>query len=455
LYELVYLKKIPSKASIEMKIGSTFHKFAQDFFENLDYRKLGGLKTVEAHEYFLTFIDDMPPLVKPLCENFIGFELGRLVMLRKSFSDPMHYFKPIVTEFEYEAKNVVPGVNGFGHIDRIDYSTKDTLVVVEYKTSKRMDVPTLKRELTWYVLSVEKTNIFDTPITHIACYNPRINQHFVARVTTKLRQVVKRRVLQLARAHRLNLFPRRESMLCRWCSALPVCLEEEGFGGDWGIVLEPTNLKVMTAEKGLAWYHFTVKGKPTHASRPERGINAINKATKLMLSLLDYNREIGEKSHPLCGRSLCSITMINAGTKENVIPESCWLAIDRRIVPGETIQRVDEEIDSIIRRLRDEDSEFECEWNRVMLYESAEIPVDHEIAKTIRIKTKEITGSFPEIGGTIGSTDQRNFINDAGIPAISWGSGYGKSHEQDEYVEIKQVVDCAKILVATIFELLK
>jgi succinyl-diaminopimelate desuccinylase len=230
---------------------------------------------------------------------------------------------------------------------------------------------------------------------------------------------------------------------------------EEGFGGDWGIVLEPTNLKVMTAEKGLAWYHFTVKGKPTHASRPERGVNAINKATKLMLSLLDYNREIREKSHPLCGRSLCSITMINAGTKENVIPESCWLAIDRRIVPGETIQQVDEEIDSIIRRLRDEDSEFECEWNRVMLYESAEIPVDHEIAKTIRIKTKEITGSFPEIGGTIGSTDQRNFINDAGIPAVSWGPGYGKSHEQDEYVEIKQVVDCAKILVATIFELLK
>ena len=80
--------------------------------------------------------------------------------------------------------------------------------------------------------------------------------------------------------------------------------------------------------------------------------------------------------------------------------------------------------------------------------------MDHEIAEVVRKNTKEITGVYPEPAGTTGSTDQRNFINDAGIPAISWGPGYGKSHEWDEYVEISQVVNCAKILVLTIFDLL-
>ncbi len=232
------------------------------------------------------------------------------------------------------------------------------------------------------------------------------------------------------------------------------CLLEEGYTGDWGIVLEPTDLKVMTAEKGLAWYHFTIQGKPTHASVPDQGVNAVEKALKLMEALKRYDREIRSRRHPLCGTALCSITMIRGGVKENIIPESCWLAVDRRIVPGEDPEEVDREIGEIVERLRDEDSEFRCEWRRVRLYEAAEIPPDHEIAEVVRRNTAKVTGVYHKPAGTRGSTDQRNFINDAGIPAITWGPGWGKAHEVDEYVEIRQLVDCAKILVHTILDLL-
>lgn len=232
-------------------------------------------------------------------------------------------------------------------------------------------------------------------------------------------------------------------------------LLDEGFGGDWGIVLEPTDLKVMTAEKGLAWYHFNVKGKPTHGSRPHQGINAIYNAAKLISAMQEYHEEIGKRTHPLCGKDVCSVTMIKGGTKENIIPESCWLALDRRIIPGETVEQVDSEIKAIIKRLTEKDPEFKCDFERVMLYESAEIPVDHKLAEVVRKNVKEVTGVVPAPAGILASTDQRNFINDAGIPAISWGPGWGKSHELDEYVEISQVVDCAKVLLLTIFDLLK
>jgi succinyl-diaminopimelate desuccinylase len=231
-------------------------------------------------------------------------------------------------------------------------------------------------------------------------------------------------------------------------------LLEEGYTGDWGIVLEPTDLKVMTAEKGLAWYHFTFHGKPTHASVPEQGVNAIEKALKLMEALKRYDEELRAREHPLCGRALCSITMIKGGVKENIIPESCWLAIDRRMIPGEDPEEVDREIEAIVERLRGEDPDFRCDWRRVMLYEAAEIPVDHELAEVVRRHTAEVTGVYPEPAGTRGSTDQRNFINDAGIPAITWGPGWGKAHEVDEYVKIKQLVDCTKILILTILDLI-
>jgi succinyl-diaminopimelate desuccinylase len=232
-------------------------------------------------------------------------------------------------------------------------------------------------------------------------------------------------------------------------------LLEMGYGGDWGIVLEPTALRVITAEKGLAWYHFEVKGKPTHASRPERGINAIEKSLKLISAIQEYNDYIEERTHPLCGKDLCSVTMIKAGTKENIIPEHCWLAIDRRIIPGESVEQVDGEIMALVQRLSKEDTDFKCEWKRVKVYESAEIPVDHKIAEVVRKNVKKITGVTLEPAGTTGSTDQRNFINDAGIPAITWGPGWGKSHEFDEYIEISQVIDSIRILVLTILELLK
>ena len=230
---------------------------------------------------------------------------------------------------------------------------------------------------------------------------------------------------------------------------------EAGYGGDWGIVLEPSDLRVMTAQKGLAWYHFNLKGRPTHASRPHQGINAIDKAVKLISAIQRYHEEIGRRTHPLCGTAVCSVTMIRAGTKENVIPESCWLALDRRMIPGETAGQVDDEIEGITRRLGEEDPDFNCDLKRVMVYESAEIPVDHEIAEVVRRNTKEITGVYPPPSGTVASTDQRNFINDAGIPAITWGPGWGKSHELDEFVEISQVMDCVRILALTILDLLK
>jgi len=79
----------------------------------------------------------------------------------------------------------------------------------------------------------------------------------------------------------------------------------------------------------------------------------------------------------------------------------------------------------------------------------------HACAEIVRKNVKQVTGVTLAPAGLLASTDQRNFINDARIPAISWGPGWGKSHELDEYVEISQVVVCVKILVLTILDLLQ
>lgn len=50
----------------------------------------------------------------------------------------------------------------------------------------------------------------------------------------------------------------------------------EDLDADYDIVLEPTELEVETAGKGLAWYVATISGDAAHASRPHLGNNAVD-----------------------------------------------------------------------------------------------------------------------------------------------------------------------------------
>jgi len=228
IYELIFLRGIPLTVGIEAKRGRHFHKFAYDFFDRLDVTQLKRLQnTRSVKKFFLTYLSKVPKLVEPLCRNFLLFEANRYVKLTRWYENPLQFFLPLAREFPFKVKGVVPGIVGVGTIDRIDRTSKDTLVLIEYKTSRLLDPLKVKRELGFYAICVEKT--FELPISHIACYNPRIPKYFVFPLTKKLKHVVRRRILQFVKAHELGFFPRHESLLCRWCPALNFCLENKEF----------------------------------------------------------------------------------------------------------------------------------------------------------------------------------------------------------------------------------
>lgn len=232
-------------------------------------------------------------------------------------------------------------------------------------------------------------------------------------------------------------------------------LLNRGLRGDYGIVLEPTGLRVATAEKGLAWFRVTLQGRPVHGSIAEQGINAIDKAMKFANEIAKYNDEISRRMHPLVGNAKCSITMINGGTKENVIPESCRIVLDRRINPDESVDAVENEIRSILDRLASEDSDFKYGLKRTMVYESAEVPTNSFLAQVVRRHATKVAGIPQEPYGTPFSTDVRNFINDANVETITFGPGQpNQPHTVNENIEIDEVVECIQILLLTAHELL-
>lgn len=232
-------------------------------------------------------------------------------------------------------------------------------------------------------------------------------------------------------------------------------LEAAGYTDGFGVVLEPTDLRVAVAEKGLAWFLVTLMGRPVHCSVAELGINPIDKFLAFGQRIREYDQEIRGRVHPKCGPAKCTMTMLSAGTKENVVPESLSVSLDRRMNPEETGQGVQDEIEKILKELAISDPDFSFTIHRTRLYESAEIdPRLPQVGLFCR-EVEEVTGKKAEIWGTPYSTDVRNLINDAGIPAVTFGPGeINQPHTFNESIAVDDLVNAVRVLLGVVAELL-
>lgn len=95
---------------------------------------------------------------------------------------------------------------------------------------------------------------------------------------------------------------------------------------DVAIVGEPTGMQPAIAEKGLMVLDVIAHGKSGHAARNE-GVNAIYEALDDMRWIRDYRFE---KVSPLLGPVKMTLTVVNAGTQHNVVPDTCTMLVDIR-----------------------------------------------------------------------------------------------------------------------------
>ena len=114
---------------------------------------------------------------------------------------------------------------------------------------------------------------------------------------------------------------------------------------DFGIVGEPTSLDLAVAEKGLMVLDCVVKGRAGHAAR-EEGENAIYKAMPDMEWFKNY--EFSKESETL-GKMKMSLTVIEAGSQHNVVPDECRFTVDVRVTDSYTLEEALEIIEANIQ----------------------------------------------------------------------------------------------------------
>ena len=232
-------------------------------------------------------------------------------------------------------------------------------------------------------------------------------------------------------------------------------LVEKGYTGDYGVVLEPTSMVSYTSTKGLAWYRITVSGEPSHAAYPDQGENAILSALPVIEALQEYDERVRERDHPLCGREYASITQLDAGTKENVVPESTAVTVDRRFSPDRSIEDVDAEIEELLAEVAPE-HDLDVEWERTRLYESAETDADNVAAETFREHSGAVADVTTEPAGADWSCDFRNLVNEGDMThSIVWGPGdVSQAGTFDEHVDLDEAETGLEVLTSAVDDLL-
>jgi acetylornithine deacetylase/succinyl-diaminopimelate desuccinylase-like protein len=110
----------------------------------------------------------------------------------------------------------------------------------------------------------------------------------------------------------------------------------QGLELDQLAVAEPTLCGPVIGHKGGVRLEFEVLGEPAHSSQPHLGKNAITAAARLALALDEEHQRLQQvpPTTPL-GAPTLTVTIVRGGTGTNVVPATCVLTVDRRMVPGE------------------------------------------------------------------------------------------------------------------------
>jgi acetylornithine deacetylase len=220
---------------------------------------------------------------------------------------------------------------------------------------------------------------------------------------------------------------------------------------DAAIVTEPTALALCVAHKGFVWLEITTEGRAAHGSRPDLGLDAIVKMGPILLGLdqLDRSLRAGAVSHPLLGTGSLHASLIEGGQELSSYPESCTLQVERRTIPGETLERVEVEIEAVLEGIRQNDPTFLASTKTTFARDSFEIAEDSDIVQALSNQIKALLGSAPDVGGGSGWMDSA-LLSAAGIPTVIFGPGGDGAHAVVEWVDLEQVRQCSDVLLATI-----
>ena len=238
------------------------------------------------------------------------------------------------------------------------------------------------------------------------------------------------------------------------CQGAPIMIEElkkRNLNCSVCIVGEPTNMKAVQAHKGCCEYstHFT--GLAGHGSAPDKGVNAVEYATRFINKLMELREEL-KKREPKNSAftppySTLQIGRIKGGLARNVIADQCVVDWELRPVVPEDGEFVNKNMDTYVKDI------LLPEMKKV--YPKADIKKEI-IGEIISFKKEEKSEAINLVCNLTGDNSREvvsfgteaGLFQEIGISTVVCGPGsIEQAHTIDEYVSFEQLKKCLALLI--------
>lgn len=203
---------------------------------------------------------------------------------------------------------------------------------------------------------------------------------------------------------------------------------------DAAIMCEP-HMRPSIGAIGKINVKVTVTGLSAHGSFPDKGVNAVVEAGRLLAAIAEIKRS----EHPVYGRASHCVLNITSGDRpyEIRVPDHCAFMINWHFMPHETAEQAVALLQGIATSLNS-NARFDVAI-AAPRYDSFELSPDHPFVAAFAQSFVAVHRTEPDYEFCYGVSDA-NIFNASGIPTLLYGPSGQNMHAADEWVEVDQML---------------
>ncbi len=234
---------------------------------------------------------------------------------------------------------------------------------------------------------------------------------------------------------------------------------------DYYLSMDGDSDDITIASNGNVDWQIDVFGKSYHSGSSFLGVNAIEKSVPVMSELLELKAKIEKRRSKVPASAAISrktgiktlvpvlnITVINAGVKQNIVPDRCTIKGDRRYIPEEKFEDVCREMNAAVARVKEKHGvnlKLSCDH----IYPPMLTDMNHPWVLEVKRVAEKVAGREVRLAGSQGSLDVAYAVNVTGLPACCFGLGRrteSNAHAEDENILIEDLAMYTKFLARLI-----
>ena len=209
---------------------------------------------------------------------------------------------------------------------------------------------------------------------------------------------------------------------------------------------------VCCGHNGVVWLNVQVLGKAAHGSTPQKGVNALEKMSALVLALDGYKRILARRKFRtpegkimIPTLNLGGVFTSGEGGKINTVPALATFTIDRRVLPVENLRAAEQELRAFLRKAAAGIPACRIKVEKISdnysCYSAPTSPffqaVQQSVTRTRRRPARAMVST--------GFNDMHFFAQHLKIPTVGYGPGGLDYHAVDERARVKDLVQSAQI----------